>query len=192
MITALAIAGLYYRDHQGEGAITTFDECVAARYPVMESYPRQCRTADGRVFVESVEVQPEPVLPDGEYLGFIREVGSTSIAFDDAEWLTGTEGENAAIVAGLCSEETRNECLPNGFFIRNTSTSTQNMEYTSDVRVYLSTWHMEETGNVEKQETTVAGLTQLINDQTTHWHNLPFTVSIVRGNILTIEEVYVP
>lgn len=31
--------------------ITNFQECVAAGNPVMESYPEQCRTADGRLFV---------------------------------------------------------------------------------------------------------------------------------------------
>ncbi len=31
--------------------IANFDECVGAGFPVMESYPEQCRTADGRTFV---------------------------------------------------------------------------------------------------------------------------------------------
>jgi hypothetical protein len=38
-----------------EGGITTFEECVAAGNPVMESYPRQCRTQSGETFVEDVE-----------------------------------------------------------------------------------------------------------------------------------------
>jgi hypothetical protein len=32
-------------------AIKGFDECVSAGYPVLESYPRQCKTPDGRTFV---------------------------------------------------------------------------------------------------------------------------------------------
>jgi hypothetical protein len=35
--------------------ITNFDECVAAGNPVMESYPPQCRTDDGRLFISRVE-----------------------------------------------------------------------------------------------------------------------------------------
>lgn len=35
--------------------ITSFEECVAAGNPVMESYPRQCRTADGDLFVEEID-----------------------------------------------------------------------------------------------------------------------------------------
>lgn len=42
--------------------ITNFTECAQAGNPVMESYPRQCRSADGRLFVE--DVAPPP-LPDG-------------------------------------------------------------------------------------------------------------------------------
>ncbi|MGB3345783.1 MAG: hypothetical protein WBA71_00810, partial [Candidatus Humimicrobiia bacterium] len=32
--------------------INSFEECVSAGYPVLESYPRQCKTPDGRTFTE--------------------------------------------------------------------------------------------------------------------------------------------
>ena len=35
--------------------IRTFEECEDAGYPIMESYPRQCRTPDGRTFVNQFE-----------------------------------------------------------------------------------------------------------------------------------------
>ncbi|MEK6871569.1 MAG: hypothetical protein AABX16_01565 [Nanoarchaeota archaeon] len=35
--------------------ITDFESCAAVGYPVMESYPRQCRTANGKIFVEDVQ-----------------------------------------------------------------------------------------------------------------------------------------
>ncbi len=34
--------------------VNSFEECVSAGYPVMESYPRQCSTPKGELFVESV------------------------------------------------------------------------------------------------------------------------------------------
>jgi hypothetical protein len=34
--------------------INSFEDCANAGYPVMESYPRQCRTPDGRTFVEVI------------------------------------------------------------------------------------------------------------------------------------------
>ena len=33
--------------------ITSFEECAAAGYPIMESYPEQCKTPDGKTFVKS-------------------------------------------------------------------------------------------------------------------------------------------
>ena len=41
--------------------IDSFEECVAAGNPVMESYPRQCRTSDGKHFVEEI-IQPENIV----------------------------------------------------------------------------------------------------------------------------------
>jgi len=36
------------------GEINSFEECVAAGNPIMESHPRQCRSLDGKHFVESL------------------------------------------------------------------------------------------------------------------------------------------
>ncbi len=38
-----------------ESLISDFDECAAAGYPVMESYPRQCRSRDDRTFIEVIK-----------------------------------------------------------------------------------------------------------------------------------------
>jgi hypothetical protein len=40
-----------------EARITSFEECMAAGHPVMESFPRQCRTPDGQTFTEDVQEQ---------------------------------------------------------------------------------------------------------------------------------------
>lgn len=34
--------------------ITSFDTCLKANHPIMESYPRQCKTQDGRTFTEKI------------------------------------------------------------------------------------------------------------------------------------------
>lgn len=44
--------------------VTNFEDCVAAGNPVMESYPRQCRSAQGDLFVEEVD---EGIMPPNEY-----------------------------------------------------------------------------------------------------------------------------
>jgi len=38
-------------------AITNFDECVAAGYPVIEKVPPECATPDGRVFVQQTQTE---------------------------------------------------------------------------------------------------------------------------------------
>ncbi len=40
---------------------TNFEECAAQEYPVVQSYPRQCRTADGKIFVEDVGNELEKI-----------------------------------------------------------------------------------------------------------------------------------
>lgn len=37
--------------------VTSFEECVAAGYPVAESHPRQCRTPGGLVYAEELRVE---------------------------------------------------------------------------------------------------------------------------------------
>ena len=35
-------------------SVNNFEECIAKGYPVLESYPRQCRTPDGKTFIEDI------------------------------------------------------------------------------------------------------------------------------------------
>ncbi|MFH1997321.1 MAG: hypothetical protein ABII94_01360, partial [Patescibacteria group bacterium] len=42
-------------------SINSFEECVSADYPVMESYPRQCKTPDGRSFTEDIGNELEKI-----------------------------------------------------------------------------------------------------------------------------------
>lgn len=51
-----------------DSSVTTFEECVQAGNPVMESYPRQCNTKDGKHFVETVATTTPPVTHDQIHL----------------------------------------------------------------------------------------------------------------------------
>lgn len=61
----LLLGGFYLFGGGGNGsvptAVTTFEECVAAGNPVMESYPRQCRTKEGVLFVEHIGNELEKI-----------------------------------------------------------------------------------------------------------------------------------
>ena len=73
IIIAVAVLGLggyfavKYALPKPEQAITNFDECAGAGYPIMESYPAQCRTSDGRTFVQNVP-PIKNILPQNGFL----------------------------------------------------------------------------------------------------------------------------
>jgi hypothetical protein len=125
--------------------------------------------------------------------GFVRSLDSTKreIVFDDALWLSGETGENAAIAAGLCTEETRADCLPNDFYIYNDAEIGEVIPLASNITVYMLTWNAGEEG-IKRQFIPLAEFTKLINDSTAHWNKLPYNVSIKNGEAIMIEEVYVP
>lgn len=50
----LIIFGNYSTVVEFDLDIFDFDSCAAKGYPIMESFPRQCRTNDGRLFVEVI------------------------------------------------------------------------------------------------------------------------------------------
>lgn len=79
-----------------ERVVTSFEECVNAGYPVMESYPRQCRVPEGALFVEKVDTvteEPTPV-PTPPLADFDRAVTlkiNDTKTFSDGLKLTLTE-----------------------------------------------------------------------------------------------------
>lgn len=56
IVILLVLGAVYFvLNYQKEQPVVTdFDSCAAAGYPIMESYPRQCATPDGRSFTENV------------------------------------------------------------------------------------------------------------------------------------------
>jgi len=54
---ALILVGVliwYFKGKSNIQAINSFEDCAAAGYPVMESYPERCNTPDGRSFTRQV------------------------------------------------------------------------------------------------------------------------------------------
>ncbi len=56
LVVLVIVAGLllslsHIAQQQRVLSISSYDECAQAGYPIMESYPEQCRTPDGRTFV---------------------------------------------------------------------------------------------------------------------------------------------
>lgn len=53
VILGVGLGAFYARDAKG---ISNFEECAAAGFPIMESFPRQC-SAEGKTFVETIAPQ---------------------------------------------------------------------------------------------------------------------------------------
>ncbi len=135
-----------------------------------------------------------PALSNGEHLGFIHALidNNTAMDFDDAIWLTGTAAEDAAIAAGICTEETRNECTPNGYFIQNSTRDDARISIDPQTVVVMQTKNMEETGGIEAKQISLTEFASLINDQNLHWNELPYTITITNNTVTRIAEVYIP
>lgn len=64
VIAGLGIAGVYIAtrpaaEEPAAPVVLSFEDCANAGYPIMESYPRQCATPDGRTYAEELPA-PEP------------------------------------------------------------------------------------------------------------------------------------
>ncbi len=59
--------------------ISNFEECAAAGYSIMESYPMQCRTASGELFVQ---IEPAGIGPGEEKLVMVKSFEATTVNFD--------------------------------------------------------------------------------------------------------------
>jgi len=67
-IVVLLVAGGFFvittREEALPSPISNFEDCAAAGYPVMESYPRQCKVPDGETFIEDITVGTGDFEPD--------------------------------------------------------------------------------------------------------------------------------
>ena len=95
--------------------ITNFEECAAAGYPVMESYPEQCRTPDGRLFVR--DISNDPYAPgDGMTFNGCAVAGCSSqlcVSADEAEGIVTTceyRAEYACYQEASCEPQADGKC----------------------------------------------------------------------------------
>lgn len=58
-IVAVAFIGRYLHDKNTRQEIASYEDCVSAGYPVLESYPSQCMTPDGKHFTNPDETVGE-------------------------------------------------------------------------------------------------------------------------------------
>lgn len=54
LAVVFGVAWLFSKNELPPPVITNFEECVQAGYPILETYPEQCRTPDGRSFTRII------------------------------------------------------------------------------------------------------------------------------------------
>lgn len=119
-------------DEAEKPSVSSFEQCVSSGYPVMESYPRKCRTPDGKIFSENIQNSPEIIpgtksvsynneefgfeawYPEGSLIknenfeGYLKATsnGTTAFAvFLSSDLFKGTNLSEAAIIVGVSPEE---------------------------------------------------------------------------------------
>lgn len=75
----ILFASLFYIREKGVMVHTNdFISCAENGFPVMESYPRQCVTPDGRTFVEALTAEDDVKTPDTDETGIANLIRVTS------------------------------------------------------------------------------------------------------------------
>jgi hypothetical protein len=54
LVVVLLVTGGYFYLNTSREEVNNFEECVAAGYSVMESYPQKCTTSEGETFTEDI------------------------------------------------------------------------------------------------------------------------------------------
>jgi len=91
VILLIIVAGVFFWQNQpkNEVVINSFEECVAAGNPVMESYPEQCRTEDGKLFVRELPNDNVNVEIPVSVVEVVKEVLIQRLAVDESQILIG-------------------------------------------------------------------------------------------------------
>ena len=98
-----------------QSRIDSFQSCAQAGYPVLESYPRQCRTPDGRNFMEEVPSSLPPpssgVRPAGAYDGCVITGCSAQVCAEEEVFTTCEfRPEYACYREAVCGRQQSGEC----------------------------------------------------------------------------------
>jgi hypothetical protein len=85
--------------------IETFEECEAAGYPILDSYPQQCQTPDGRTFTRvTPEVTASPITLTGTYDCLPKKVTGGPVTLECAFGLQTETGYYALDLSAIPTE----------------------------------------------------------------------------------------
>jgi hypothetical protein len=133
-------------------------------------------------------------LEDGLYIGFLQAVsaegltGGKELQLDLAVWFDGDEADRMA------SEDGEESPRPNGYYIRNLDPSHLLLVVSDNVEV-TSIWYQQHP-DLSRSPITYAQLVEVMNGSGTGTEGAmrasPWWITIVDGEVVSIDEQYVP
>jgi hypothetical protein len=133
--------------------------------------------------------------PSGEQFGYIRSVSTAApaatLAFDEAEFLTGDEAQRAAEEDGAVPP---GEPVPNDYYVRNPDKTTQTLPIATDAKITArrcSLCRKGQAGNLEDFLASFMKTGQTYADpyrgaESQYW------LTIEDGTVVAVDEQYVP
>ena len=144
---------------------------------------------------EPTQAATTTVAPADEHFGYIRSVSTagpaTTLAFDEAEFLTGKEAQKAAEEDGAVPP---GEPVPNDYYIRNLDKSTETYPISNDAAITAKRCPPCRHGKPGELEPFLAAFTktgQTYADPYRGKESL-YWLTIEDGRVVAIDEQYVP
>lgn len=138
---------------------------------------------------------PPPAPSSAERFGFIRSVSTAgpaaTLAFDEAELLTGKAAQQAAEDEGVVEP---GETVPNDYYIRNPDKTTQTLRLANDATITAKRCPLCRKGRPGELEPFLAAF---MNGRQTYadpyrGKHVPYWLTIENGAVVAIDEQYVP
>ena len=143
----------------------------------------------------STSATPPPAPSSAERFGFIRSVSTAgpaaTLAFDEAELLTGKAAQRAAEDDGAVEP---GEAVPNDYYIRNPDQTTQTLRIANDAKITAKRCPLCRKGRPGELEPFLAAFMkgrQTYADPYRGKH-VPYWLTIENGEVVAIDEQYVP
>lgn len=84
-LVVIIIAGYFVLQKPPTSEITNFEQCTKAGYPVLETYPRQCKTPDGRKFREILKQKNTCIEQGGNVCSSSQTCSGSWLSVSDTE-----------------------------------------------------------------------------------------------------------
>ena len=132
----------------------------------------------------------------GEQFGYIRSVSTAgpaaTLAFDEAELLTGDQAQRAAVEDGALPP---GEPVSNDYYIRNPDKSTETLRIASDAKITARRCHLCRAGQDGNLEDFLAAFMEpgeMTYAQPYRGADSQYWLTIEDGTVVAIDEQYVP